>query len=117
MEIISRDELKELIDTKAKYTLIDVREKEELAYGMIPTAQNIPLHELEYAFELVSEDFQKKYGFPKPRKEDVVIFYCRTGGRSAMATAFAKAQGFVHAKNYAGSVYDWATIDAHVRIY
>ena len=117
MEIISRDEVKSYIDTKGNYTLIDVREKEELHYGMIPTAHNVPLHELEHAFELVPEDFQNKYGFVKPKKEEVVIFYCRTGGRSAMATAFAKKQGYVHAKNYAGSIYDWATIDPKVRRY
>ncbi|MSR85881.1 sulfurtransferase [Candidatus Woesearchaeota archaeon] len=117
MEVISRDEVKKLIDTKGSYTLIDVREKEELSYGMIPTAHNVPLHEMELALELVPEDFQKKYGFKKPQKEDTVIFYCRTGGRSAMATAFAKEQGYVHAKNYAGSIYDWATIDPSVRRY
>lgn len=117
MEIISREEVKKLIDTKAKYVLIDVRETEELAYGMIPTAHNVPLHELEYALALLPEDFQKKYGFEKPKKEEVVIFYCRTGGRSAMATAFAEEQGYVHAKNYAGSIYDWATIDTNVRRY
>ena len=117
MEIISRDEVKKLIDTKGNYVLIDVREKEELAYGMIPTAHNVPLHELEYAFELLPGDFEKKYGFAKPSKEECVMFYCRTGGRSAMASAFAEHAGYIHVKNYAGSVYDWATIDANVRRY
>ena len=117
MEIITRDALKTLIDTKGKYVLIDVREKEELAYGMIPTAHHIPLHEMEFALELVPEDFEKKYGFQKPAKEDTVIFYCRSGGRAAMATAFAEQAGFIHAKNYAGSILDWASIDQNVRRY
>ncbi len=117
MENISREEVKNLIENKGKYTLIDVREKEELSYGMIPTAHNVALHEIEFALDLVAEDFQKKYGFEKPKKEDTIIFYCRTGGRSAMATAFAQEHGYVHAKNYAGSIYDWATIDPNVRRY
>ncbi len=117
MEIITRDALKALIDAKEEYVLIDVREKEELSYGMLPTAHNIPLHELEYALDLVPEDFQKKYRFKKPEKEEKVIFYCRTGGRSSMATAFAEEHGYIHAMNYAGSIYDWASIDPNVRRY
>ncbi len=117
MQIISREELKALIDNKGKYVLIDVREKEELSYGMIPTAKNIPLHEIEQAFTLSEGNFQERYHFPHPQKEDTVIFYCRTGGRSAMATAFVEEKGFVHAKNYAGSIYDWASIDPNVRRY
>ena len=117
MEIISRQELKTLIDTKGKYVLIDVREKEELGYGMIPTAKNIPLHDCEEALSLSQEDFEKKYAFPKPKKEETIIFYCRTGGRSAIATAVAEKEGYTHAKNYAGSIYDWAEIDPKVRRY
>ena len=117
MEVISRDEVKKLIDTKGDYVLIDVREKEELEYGMIPTAQNIPLQEIEQAFSLSEQEFKKKYNFPQPQKEGLVIFYCRTGGRSAIATASVEKLGFLHAKNYAGSIYDWANIDPHVRRY
>ena len=47
----------------------------------------------------------------------MVIFYCRTGGRSAIATHFAEEKGYTHAKNYAGSIYDWADIDPKVRRY
>jgi len=117
MQIISRDALKTLIDTKAEYVLIDVREKEELSYGMIPTAHHVPLHDIEEAFTLSQQAFQEKYHFSQPKKEDTVIFYCRTGGRSAMATGFVEEKGFVHAKNYAGSIYDWASIDPNVRRY
>ncbi|MDP3728251.1 MAG: rhodanese-like domain-containing protein [bacterium] len=117
MQIILREELKKLIDSKADYMLIDVREKEELQYGMIPSAKNIPLHEIEEAFSLSDEAFLEKYEFAKPHKEDKVIFYCRTGGRSAMATQFAESTGYVHAQNYAGSIYDWANIDLNVRRY
>lgn len=117
MQSISREELKKLIDTGRNYVLIDVREKEELNYGMIPTAKNIPLHEIQEAFSLSEQGFQEKYAFPKPQKNDTVIFYCRTGGRSAMATTSAEQQGFLSAKNYAGSIYDWATIDPNVRRY
>ena len=46
--IISTDELKELIDKKEDYILVDVREPDEIKeYGKIPTSINIPLGELK----------------------------------------------------------------------
>lgn len=117
MSIILRAELKELIDTKGKYILIDVREKEELVYGMIPTAHHVALHELEKAFSLSEEDFQKEYHFSKPQKGEKIICYCRTGGRSARATQFIASLGYTQVLNYAGSVYDWADIDSSVKKY
>ena len=117
MENISRDELKRLIDTKGAYTLIDVRQPEELQHGMIPTATNLPLQDFESAWHLDDAAFQAQYHFPKPKKEDSIIFYCRTGGRSAAATEYAKEKGYVHVQNYAGSIYDWAEIDPNVRRY
>lgn len=117
METITRGELQTLIAMKGEYILIDVREKEELHNGMILTAQHIPLGEIEFAFALSEEAFFQKYGFAKPQQEMLIIFYCRTGGRSSVATACAEHQGFLHAKNYAGSIYDWAEIDPNVRRY
>jgi rhodanese-related sulfurtransferase len=36
-----------------------------------------------------------------------VVFYCRTGGRSAQAAAFAAAQGFLQAYNLQGGIFAW----------
>ena len=114
--VITTEQLKKVIDSQGKYTLIDVREKEELQHGMIPTAKNIPFTEFEEAWELDNTSFQKKYGFPKPKKEDNLIFHCRTGGRSAQATAFAISEGY-HATNYQGSIWEWSLIDKNVKRY
>ena len=116
-KIITRDELKRVIENKGSYVLIDVREKEELAYGMIPTAKNVPLDELENALQMRADDFEKKYGFSKPGKNDRMIFHCRTGGRSARATQIAHTQGFLNVQNYKGSIWDWSEIDPNVRKY
>ena len=115
--IVIREQLKWLIERKEKYILIDVRQKEELAYGMIPTAHNIPLQEFEEAWDLAPETFEQRYNFKKPSKEDLVIFYCRTGGRSAQATAYAQSKGYKSAKNFRGSVKEWSEIDPNVQMY
>jgi len=103
MKTITRDELKKLIDEKAECILIDVREPVELQHGVIPTSTNIPLGQFPGALDQFS-------------KQDRLIFYCRSGGRSAQATEMAIQQGF-NAENYAGSILDWADIDPNVEKY
>ena len=114
---ISLNELKELIDDKKNYILIDVRNKDELSFGVIPTSVNIPLPEFEFSFELNDDEFKKKFGFPKIKKDDNLIFYCRTGSRSEMATKFAIQKGFTNSKNYAGSIWEWSEHDPNVKRY
>lgn len=115
--IITINELKELIESKNGYILIDVRNKDELQNGMIPTANNVPLPEIENALDLSPDEFQEKFKFPKFEKDDNLIFYCRTGGRSEMATSTAISKGFTKSKNYAGSVWEWSEHDSNVKRY
>ncbi len=105
---ITRDELKALIDSKADYILVDVREDDELEYGMIPTARHIPLRIIPTAL--------KNFEQFKLSKTKKLIFYCRSGNRSEQATKLALEQGF-NAYNYQGSILDWAEIDANVTAY
>jgi len=117
VSIITRDELKKLIDQKEEYTLIDVREEDELEYGMIPTAKNIPLSELGHAITASPSEFLKRYQFPLIKKEKQIIVYCRTGGRSGQAAHFLEQNGFSKVFNFAGSIWRWAEIDPNVRRY
>ncbi|MBS3093617.1 hypothetical protein J4456_03505 [Candidatus Pacearchaeota archaeon] len=113
--IIERDELKKLIDSK-KIILIDVRRKNELVHGVIPTSKNIPLTELEQAFELDDNSFFQKYKFKKPTKKDHIVCYCRTGSRSHTASEILKQQRY-KVQNYEGSIWDWSEIDPNVKKY
>lgn len=73
--------------------LIDVREAEEWAAGRIAGARLIELAQLSEKARTIDPD--------RP-----VVFYCRSGSRSAMATeAFLRA-GF-EAHNMAGGLLDW----------
>lgn len=73
--------------------LIDVRQREEYEAGRIPGARLIELAELSGQAQTIAPD-------------RTVVFYCRSGSRSAMATeAFIRA-GF-DAHNMAGGLLDW----------
>lgn len=101
---------------KDKKLVIDVRQKAELQYGMLPTAQHLPFEELEEAFSLDESEFKERYGFRKPTKEQTFVLYCRTGGRSSVATALLKRKGY-HAENYDGSIYAWSETHDGVKRY
>jgi len=115
--IIKLNELKGLIESKKDYILVDVRNKDELQNGMIPTASNVPLPEIEHALDLSRDEFEEKFKFPKFEKDDNLIFYCRTGGRSEKATNIAISKGFTKSKNYAGSIWEWSEHDPNVKKY
>jgi len=116
--IISTEELKALIDSKGDYTLVDVRREEELNFGVISTAFNIPLGDVENAFDSMGADeFKAKYGKDKCKKGDNLIFYCRTGERSGMAAEIALKLGYSNVKNYSGSIWEWSEIDDRVQRY
>jgi rhodanese-related sulfurtransferase len=73
--------------------LIDVRETDEYAAGRIAGSRHIPLGEVSAAADTINRQSQ-------------VVFYCRSGARSAMAAeAFAAAGWDAH--NLAGGLLDW----------
>jgi len=73
--------------------LIDVRQPEEHDAGRIAGDRLIELGSLAVAVESIDRD--------RP-----VVFYCRSGSRSAMATEAFRGAGF-DAHNMAGGLLDW----------
>jgi len=101
-----------------------VREPDEAIQGSIPSSVNLPLSVLPNSLHLHESAFKAKHGFEKPLKDQEIIFYCRTGKRSATACDVAKRNGFTKYAttitgqsfianlksslyNYAGSWVDW----------
>lgn len=81
---------KELKQLKAKYTIVDVRDKEEQDISMIPAA-------------ITKEEFEKnkdKY------KDTIVITYCTIGYRSGYYAEKLSKEGF-KAQNLKGSILAW----------
>ena len=75
----------------------------KLQFGPV-TAATVPLPEISNgAFNLSDDEFQAKFGIPKPRLTDEVIFSCRSGQRSARAALAAEKAGYQNIFNYQGS--------------
>ncbi len=74
--------------------LVDVREQYEWDAGRIAGARHIPVAALSGQAESLGRD--------RP-----VVFYCRSGSRSSMATQAFNASGF-DAHNMTGGIVAWA---------
>lgn len=75
--------------------LVDVRNDDEVARGMIQGAVHIPLAMLPVQYETLT-------------KAENIVFYCHSGVRSAHAAAFAASKGCKHVYNLAGGALAWA---------
>lgn len=89
--------------------LIDVREASELrATGQIPGSQNLPISSAADGFFLPADEFEERFGWPKPGRDDEVIFYCKAGVRSRAAARLAAQAGFGgRVGEFAGSWSEW----------
>lgn len=99
MKSITADELNQKVGSGETVHIIDVREKDEVAQGMIPNAHHIPLGELpERTGELDAE------------KEYYVV--CQAGGRSAKAAEYLESNGF-HPVNVEGGMSSWRGVTVY----
>lgn len=74
--------------------MIDVREYEEVAQGMIPGAKHIPLGELPERAGEIEESGE-------------IILICRSGNRSMRACEYLACLGFTGLKNMTGGMQRW----------
>ena len=82
---LSLADLKKRLDAGDKFTLVDVREKEEYRAGFIPGAVSLPRGFLEMQAE------QKL-----PDKNAKIVVYCAGGTRSAFAAKALSELGYTH---------------------
>lgn len=75
--------------------LLDVRTPEEFATGHLPGGRLLPLQELESRLKEL-----------EPYRSKTLIVYCRSGNRSARATALLQRHGF-RAHNMSGGILEW----------
>ena len=88
-------DVKRLLDAQHHgVKLIDVRSPMEVAAGVIPGATNIPLHLLPMSLDKI------------PAASEVV-FYGRTGARSAQACAYLSSLGKSNVYNMRGGIMAW----------
>lgn len=88
--------LKSLIDSGESFRLIDVRSSAEYNQGIIAGGEFMPLHTLPI----------KLNDLPSDQK---VVFYCRSGARSAQACMFiGQNVNNIEAINLRGGIISWA---------
>ena len=94
MNTIEPQQIKERINQGEALVIIDVREDEEVAAGMIPGALHIPLGQLP-----------ERHGEIPDGPE--VILVCRSGNRSGRAYEYLTAIGKSGLKNMTGGMLAW----------
>ena len=80
--------------------VIDVREPAEYEAGHLPNAVNIPRGLLE---------FKTGDHLALANKDAPILLYCKTGGRSALATHSLLRIGYTQATSMAGGYEAWST--------
>lgn len=96
MKNISVQELKERIDRNEKINLLDVRELSERQEFNIG-GKHLSLNRIQQ-FDVNDID---------EWKEQELIVYCRSGGRSMQACLLLEQMGFSQVKNLLGGVLEW----------
>jgi adenylyltransferase/sulfurtransferase len=102
---IDPEQLHRRLERGDRIRLVDVREPHELEISRLPQAELIPLgslaarmHELDSA--------------------DEIVFFCKSGGRSARAVELMAGAGFRKIKNLRGGINAWARqVDPKLPVY
>jgi len=92
---INADQAMEMMASGNPYTLVDVRTAAEFDEGHIEGALLLPIDELE---TLAAEQLTDK--------EAVILVYCRSGNRSAQASALLVELGYTNIYDF-GGIMDW----------
>jgi rhodanese-related sulfurtransferase len=101
---ITPAELKAKLDTKEDLLLVDVREAAEFEHGHIAGAHLVPRGIIEAAADT---SYPKHYPPLSGARDQQIIVYCATSGRSAMAAAVLQMMGYKKVINLAGGITRW----------
>jgi rhodanese-related sulfurtransferase len=92
---IDANDLQNRITQGDDFVLLDIRSAGELAQGVLPDAEHLPMHLIPLR---ISE---------LPKDKDVIL-YCHSGARSYHACAYLAQQGYENVINLRGGILNWA---------
>ncbi|MES9815924.1 MAG: rhodanese-like domain-containing protein [Candidatus Thiodiazotropha sp.] len=92
---IDAHDLQARINEGDDFLLLDIRSAGEIAQGVLPDAEHLPMH----LIPLKISDLPK---------DKAIILYCHSGARSYHACAYLAQQGFQNAVNLRGGILGWA---------
>jgi molybdopterin/thiamine biosynthesis adenylyltransferase/rhodanese-related sulfurtransferase len=92
---VTIDSVKQMLDQRRTFKLIDVREGDEYAAGRLPGALSVPRGYLELRIE------------EKAARTEEIVLYCAGGTRSALAAKTLKDMGYQNVSSMAGGYSRW----------
>ncbi len=92
---IDANDLQNRIAEGDDFMLLDIRSAGELAQGMLPDAEHLPMHVIPLRINEL------------PKDKDVIL-YCHSGARSYHACAYLAQQGYDNVINLRGGILNWA---------
>lgn len=94
-EEINVQELKQMIDSKSNFILLDVRSDNEVLVSKINSSIHIPMHEIPNRLNEIDKD-------------KLVIVQCKLGQRSAKVCEFLIENNYKNVKNLIGGIKAWS---------
>ena len=95
MKEITATELKKELSTGKSLVVLDVRTPPEVALGRLESCVHIPLQELAERMDELN-------------KENDIVVYCKSGGRSRRAVEMLQNHGFKNLRNLTGGITAWS---------
>lgn len=92
---VSMDGIKEIMAVNTDYIILDARTIEEYNEGHIPNAICIP-----------NETIDESVTIKLPRKDQLILIYCRSGNRSKQAATKLANLGYTNLVEF-GGIIDW----------
>lgn len=92
---ISAEAAKKIMDEQTGFVILDVRTESEFVEGHIADAILIPDNEIATKVEATLKD-----------KNQLILVYCRSGRRSALAAKEMIALGYTNVQDF-GGIIDW----------
>jgi sulfur-carrier protein adenylyltransferase/sulfurtransferase len=106
---ISVEQVKQMLDKKQDFKLIDVREPSEYNICNIKGAELIPLGDIE------AKDISLLNGLSP---DDEIVLHCKAGVRSMKALRVLEKMGFHNLKSMRGGINEWSEkVDSSVPLY
>ena len=98
-------QLKNRINKKDNFILIDVREEFEVEICKLNQSIHIPMNEIPNEISKIN-------------KNEQIIVMCKSGVRSAQVCYFLNGRGYLNVSNLKGGIISWAmNIDSNMDIY
>ncbi len=107
MRLMTATEVNDLISNSDSLVKIDVREKVELAHGIMEGSIHMPMQEIPDQINTLEQ-----------HKNDTILIICRSGMRSHQVGQFMEQMGFTDIINLSGGMNAWAKdVDTSMTVY